>query len=427
MRSLQGPVQHDGAARGEPSAELDVFDRRVGVASGVEPSRVGEGGTANRADPGPERRDLALGALVNRVMEEVAERGHVTVRGDRRVVRAKERHEVGVGGEGLAHRVEDTGVDEDVGVDEDDELTGRPGDALVACCGRPRAWCLLDDDDLVGSGRLDGCKAGGKRRRPIRRGDDDRQVGHGLSRWLRRARARAAARPEAGTSRPRRPCGMARSRVTPRARNQSQTRFTSRSGAEAPEVTPTVVTPSSQRLVDLRLVVDQVGRHPAGARDVDQPVRVRGVPRADHEQQVDLGEHLLDRPLPVGGRVADVFLLRPADAGKRRRRTPMISRGLVDRERRLRDVGDASRPRAGRAPPPRRRPGRAPSPPVPRPSSRRPPRGRRARSGSPCSPSCGVPPRLDVHLRHQRARGVDHVVAEPARVRVHAGATPCAE
>ena len=34
--------------------------------------------------------------------------------------------------------------------------------------------------------------------------------------------------------------------TTPRARNQSQTRLTSFSGAEAPEVIPTVSTPSSQ-------------------------------------------------------------------------------------------------------------------------------------------------------------------------------------
>ena len=35
-------------------------------------------------------------------------------------------------------------------------------------------------------------------------------------------------------------------RSTPRARNQSQTRLTSFSGADAPDVTPTVRTPSSQ-------------------------------------------------------------------------------------------------------------------------------------------------------------------------------------
>ena len=66
-------------------------------------------------------------------------------------------------------------------------------------------------------------------------------------------------------------------------------------------------------LVDLGLVVDQVRLHAARARDLDEAVRVGRVARADHEQQLDLGEHLLDRPLAVGGRVADVLLLRAAD------------------------------------------------------------------------------------------------------------------
>ena len=100
---------------------------------------------------------------------------------------------------------------------------------------------------------------------------------------------------------------------TPRARNQSQTRVTRCSGADAPDVMPTVSRPSSQRLVDLALVVDQVRGHAGGACDVDQAVRVRRVPRADHEQDVDVREEVLHRPLAVGGRVADVLFLRPDD------------------------------------------------------------------------------------------------------------------
>ena len=54
--------------------------------------------------------------------------------------------------------------------------------------------------------------------------------------------------------------------VTPRSRNQSSTPSTSFSGADAPDVMPTISTPSSQRLVDLRRVVDQVrGTPPARA------------------------------------------------------------------------------------------------------------------------------------------------------------------
>ena len=77
--------------------------------------------------------------------------------------------------------------------------------------------------------------------------------------------------------------------VTPRSRNQSQTRWTSFSGAEAPGRDPDDADRLAEpRLVDLGLVVDQVGRHAAGARGLDEPVRVGRVPRADHEQQVDL-------------------------------------------------------------------------------------------------------------------------------------------
>ena len=50
-----------------------------------------------------------------------------------------------------------------------------------------------------------------------------------------------------GTRRPLRPSGRGAISFTPRSRNQSQTRRTSSSGAEAPEVMPTTVTPSSQR------------------------------------------------------------------------------------------------------------------------------------------------------------------------------------
>ena len=72
------------------------------------------------------------------------------------------------------------------------------------------------------------------------------------------------------------------------------------------------------RLVDLALVVDQVRGDTACARDLDEPVRVRRVARADHEQQIDLRQHLLHRPLAVGGRVTDVLALRRVDVGEAR-------------------------------------------------------------------------------------------------------------
>ena len=78
---------------------------------------------------------------------------------------------------------------------------------------------------------------------------------------------------------------------------------------------------------------------PARARDLDEAVRVRAVRRADHEQEVDLGEHLLHRPLAVRGRVADVLAVRRAHVREAPPERRDDLRGLVDRERRLRDVG----------------------------------------------------------------------------------------
>ena len=61
------------------------------------------------------------------------------------------------------------------------------------------------------------------------------------------------------------------------------------------------------RRVDLGLVVDEVAGHAPLLRHLGQPVRVRGILRADHEQHVDLRHELLHRVLAVLGRVADVL------------------------------------------------------------------------------------------------------------------------
>ena len=93
-------------------------------------------------------------------------------------------------------------------------------------------------------------------------------------------------------------------------------------------------------LVDVGLVVDQVSRDSGLTRHLDEPVRVGRVGRADHEEQVDLREQLLHRPLAIGGRVADVLALRPADLREAALQHLDDLRGLVDRERGLRDVGE---------------------------------------------------------------------------------------
>ena len=126
----------------------------------------------------------------------------------------------------------------------------------------------------------------------------------------------------------------------PRSRKKLTRPSTSSSGALAPEVMPTVSTPSSQSSLDLGVVVDQVRGGAVFAGDLDQAVGVRGVGRADHQDQVALARQLLHRDLAVGRRVTDVVGLAGDD---RRELGPQRGDhlgGLVDRERRLGDEGD---------------------------------------------------------------------------------------
>ena len=51
--------------------------------------------------------------------------------------------------------------------------------------------------------------------------------------------------------------------------------------------------------------------------DFTQPLRVRRIRRADHDQGIDHRRHLLHRELAVGGGVADVFLVRAGNIRKR--------------------------------------------------------------------------------------------------------------
>jgi hypothetical protein len=84
-----------------------------------------------------------------------------------------------------------------------------------------------------------------------------------------------------------------------------------------------------------------MGRNPAGARGVDEAIRVRAVARAEDEQEVDLGQHRLDRALAVRRRVADVVLRRALDSREPPPQGRDDRRRVVDRERRLRQVGEA--------------------------------------------------------------------------------------
>ena len=139
-------------------------------------------------------------------------------------------------------------------------------------------------------------------------------------------------------------------------------------------------------LAHLELVVDQMRVGAGGARDVDEPVGVRRVARADHQHEVAALGHLLDGELAVRGGVADVVGARPGDRREALAQPGDDRAGLVDRERRLREVGDPlgivdleRRRRPPRSP-------RARSSRAPRPSCPRPPRGRRGRRRRSCSP-----------------------------------------
>ena len=177
---------------------------------------------------------------------------------------------------------------------------------------------------------------------------------------------------------------------TPRARNQSHTPRDEalrrrRAGRDA--------RPSRRRRASVSSIcVSSSIRYastPASARDVDESIRVRASSREPiDEQQVDLVEHLLDRPLAVRGRVTDVFALRSMDVREAALQHLDDLGRLVDRQRRLRDVARAacrsgSVERFGVLDRSRRARSRR----APRPSCRRPLRGRRGRSARCVYPS----------------------------------------
>src|SRR3954465_4982630 len=136
----------------------------------------------------------------------------------------------------------------------------------------------------------------------------------------------------------------------PRARKNSTRRWTSSSGALAPDEIPTTRRPptpappapaaAQPRPLGLGDVVEEVRVGPELARDLHEPVGVRRVLGADHQHEVALVGHLLDRRLTVGRGVADVVGARPGDRGELLAQPVDDRAGLVDRQRRLRDVGD---------------------------------------------------------------------------------------
>ena len=156
------------------------------------------------------------------------------------------------------------------------------------------------------------------------------------------------------------------------------------------------------------------------ARDLDQPVRVRRVPRPDDEHEVDLARQLLDRVLAVLGGVADVVALRPDDGREAAPQRRDDLERLVDRERGLGDVGDPL--------------GSGTSSPS---TSAIDSTSRIASGASPIVPTTsswpgvadqddrvaalGEPARLGVHLGHERAGRVEHPQVALGAAAVHLG------
>ena len=129
-------------------------------------------------------------------------------------------------------------------------------------------------------------------------------------------------------------------------------------------------------------VGDQIARNVAFRTDLPQPVGIRTVVGANHQNNVgDLAEFANGR-LSILRRVADVPGFRSDDVGKPRLQGRDDAPGVVDAQRRLGDVGDQCVVSADRAAPRRRR--SAPDAPARRsaPSCLRPRDGRRGRPGS---------------------------------------------
>ena len=175
--------------------------------------------------------------------------------------------------------------------------------------------------------------------------------------------------------------------LAPRSRKKPTRRSTSSSGALAPEVMPTVSTPSSQASSTWVWLSIRCEAAPCSRATSTRRLEFEELVEPITRTRSDSARQLLHRDLAVGGRVTDVVGLAGDDRRELRAQRFDHLGGLVDRERRLGDegdlvgIGDPQRRRLRR----RFRSGRSTR--APRPSSLRPPRGRRGRSSRSCSPA----------------------------------------
>ena len=128
---------------------------------------------------------------------------------------------------------------------------------------------------------------------------------------------------------------------TPRSRKNCTRLATSSSGARRAGRDPDDVLALEPGLVHLPGVVDQVRLGAELARHLDEADGVRRVARADDQHEIALGGELLDGRLAVRRGVTDVVGARPGDVREALAQLVDDRARLVDRERGLRDVGDA--------------------------------------------------------------------------------------
>ena len=92
--------------------------------------------------------------------------------------------------------------------------------------------------------------------------------------------------------------------------------------------------------VDIHRALHQLGvRAACCAANFDQPKRIAGIGCADHQKRVNPACNGFDRPLPIGGGIADVFFMRAGNGGKSSVQRRHYPRRIIHRQRGLGDIG----------------------------------------------------------------------------------------
>ena len=134
-----GVVDQAQTAFAQPVAELDVLDAGAAVALGVEAAVAQKHIPAHGAAAAPKARRLLGAVLVDVVVEEILDLRQEIRCAWRVVVRAEQRGQTRVVGEGPGHQADRLRPNRDVGIHEEDHIAGRGLDAQVARHCRPAA------------------------------------------------------------------------------------------------------------------------------------------------------------------------------------------------------------------------------------------------------------------------------------------------